>query len=107
MNTLRYHLQGGSIRFVPVPSTTQTLKLWYVPAQTPMTDTADTLDGVNGWEEYVVIDAAMKALIKEESDVSALMAQKEAIKRRIESMSQNRDAGMPETCGGYHASRAL
>lgn len=53
-------------------------------------------DGVNGWEEYIVVDAAMKCLQKEESDVSVLMAEKSALKQRIEAMASNRDAGKPE-----------
>ncbi len=55
----------------------------------------DQIDGVNGWEEYIVVDAAIKALQKEESDVSVLMAQKAALTRRIEGAAANRDAGSP------------
>lgn len=50
----------------------------------------------NGWEEYVTIDAAVKCLQKEESDVSMLLAQKQALIDRIENMAANRDAGEPE-----------
>jgi len=55
------------------------------------------IDGVNGWEEYIVVDAAIKCLQKEESDCSVLLAQKAAIVARIESEASNRDAGMPST----------
>lgn len=51
----------------------------------------------NGWEEYVVIDSAIKCLQKEESDVSMLMAQKQALIKRIENMAANRDAGEPDS----------
>ena len=54
-----------------------------------------TFDGVSGWEEYIVIDAAIKCLQKEESDVSVLMSQKSAIAKRIEAAAENRDAGEP------------
>lgn len=54
-----------------------------------------TLDGISGWEDYVVIDAAIKALGKEESDVTALMAEKEAMRMRIGAAAENRDASMP------------
>lgn len=54
---------------------------------------AASLDGVAGWEEFIVIDAAMKALVKEESDISALAIQREEITRRIESMAEGRDIG--------------
>jgi hypothetical protein len=44
-----------------------------------------------------VVDAAIKALAKEESDVTELMAEKAMLKQRIEESAQNRDAGMPDT----------
>ncbi len=52
-------------------------------------------DGISGWTEYVIVDAAAKCGQKEESDVSVLLAQKVALKARIETMRQNRDVGMP------------
>jgi len=54
------------------------------------------MDEINGFEEYIIIDAAIKCLIKEESDVSVLLAQKQQIMQRIEAMASNRDAGEPE-----------
>ena len=77
------------------PMAGQTIRILYVPLPTLPTVDASTIDGVNGWEEYIVIDAAMKALAKEESDVSVLMARKQAITTRLESEVENRDAGMP------------
>jgi hypothetical protein len=95
LSYLRYRIQGNSIRFVPVPSNPATIKLWYVPALATLSADSDTLDGVDGWEEFVVIDAAIKAKDKEESDVSVLAAQRAAIIKRIEAMASSRDAGMP------------
>lgn len=54
------------------------------------------MNGVNGWEDYVVVDAAIKCLVKEESDPRALMEQKQGLLKRIEAMAANRDAGKPE-----------
>lgn len=51
------------------------------------------VDGISGWEEYVVIDAAIKARIKQEQPVDDLRMQKAEMKMRIESMSEGRDAG--------------
>ena len=91
----RYRVQGSNLVLRPVPKEARTLKVWYIPAYTTLSQDSDTLDGVNGWEEYVIVDAAMKALSKEESDVSVLMAQKQALIQRIEAAAQNRDAGAP------------
>lgn len=78
------------------PMAGQTVRVFYVPLPTLPAVDADTIDGVNGWEEYIVIDAAMKAMAKEESDVSVLMARKGAIIDRLNAETENRDAGSPQ-----------
>lgn len=206
-SNLQYHVQGDSIRFVPLPASGQTVKLWYTPRLTDVAASAPssvtgignvtakakwewtlsgaltaphrvdvfpyyvgsstylrlvidygaevvtsgafvvaegttldlgtvtpTLDGLElqlrvinsalntsteypvvgwtfntgdpsavidpkiiHWLEYVVVDAAIKCMVKEESDPSALMAQKVALIQRLESAAENRDAGSPMT----------
>ncbi len=91
-----YRIVGSNIVMYPESSVKGTYRYWYVPKRTDLTTDASTLDGVNGWQEYVVIDAAIKCLRKEESDVSVLMAEKEQIKKRIEAMAPNRDEGTPK-----------
>lgn len=54
-------------------------------------------DGISGWLEYVVTDAAIKMMQKEESDTSVLQLQKAALIKRIEAAAENRDAGSPAT----------
>jgi hypothetical protein len=54
-------------------------------------------DGVSGWTEYIIVDAAIKAMQKEESDVTVLQQQKMALIQRIEAAAANRDAGNPMT----------
>lgn len=57
------------------------------------TITVDSLDGRNGWEEWVVVDAAIKLLSKEESDTSQLERESARLWARIMAALQNRDAG--------------
>lgn len=90
----RYNINNGQITFLPVPDGAYSLELWYVPACPVMTDDADEFDGVNGWEEYIILDAAIKMLGKEDSDVSLLDARLKTIKKRITEMAENRDAGL-------------
>ena len=54
-------------------------------------------DFYSGWDEYVIIDSAIKMLLKEEADVTALLLQKNQLRERIITESQNRDAGEPQT----------
>lgn len=94
---LQYRLLGNSIMFIPTPSANQYIRVWYIPRFVELLADTDIADFYNGWLEYVVVDAAIKALQKEESDVSVLMAQKQALKLRIEDSAMNRDAGQPDS----------
>jgi hypothetical protein len=91
----RYQLQGNNIRFVPVPQTNSNVKLWYIPAQAPMVADIDTLDGIDGWEEYIIVDVAAKMIDKEEGDITSLIMRKNALIQRINDSAPNRDAGEP------------
>jgi hypothetical protein len=97
ITNLRYRLSGSKLWLTPTPQGEQTIRLWYVPRVVPLVNDADVADGVSGWLEYVVVDVAIKAMQKEESDVSVLLAQKVALIQRIESAAENRDAGSPAT----------
>jgi len=161
----RYRIQKGSIIFTPLPSTNDSIKIFYIPdprklesvtpsgvtrgstttytvsshsfvaddvvnisgfladdynsQQTVQSVTNTTIvtdlnssalsdptligtvesvfDFYSGWDEYVIIDSAIKILIKEEADVTALLLQKNQMRERIITESQNRDAGEPQT----------
>lgn len=94
---LRYRVVGNKIMFIPTPAAGQYIGLWYYPRLTTLLKDTDVMDGFSGWTEYVILDAAIKAMMKEESDPSALLLRKAAIKQRIESAAMNRDAGQPDT----------
>lgn len=97
VTNIRYRLSANSLWLTPTPQNGQSLRLWYVPRVIPLVNDADVADGVSGWLEYVVVDAAVKALQKEESDVSVLLAQKTALTQRINAAAANRDAANPAT----------
>lgn len=104
VTNLRYRLNGGYLWLTPTAAAGQVVQLWYVPRMTQLVSGSDTVDGVSGWTEYIIVDAAIKCLAKEESDVSVLMAQKEALIRRIEAAAENRDAGQSATVADTRAS---
>lgn len=54
-------------------------------------------DGISGWLEYVVVDAAIKCMQKEESDTRVLERQRQGLEKRINDSAANRDAGSPAT----------
>jgi hypothetical protein len=87
-----YRVVGDDLIIMPETSAPGNYRLWWIPRMTQMSADTDQLRGVMDFDEYVIVDAAMKCLLKEESDISALMAMKEGLKQRINSMAANRDA---------------
>lgn len=102
--SLQYRVVGANLMFIPTPSGGQTVGLWYFPRLTTLLQDSDIMDGISGWTEYVIVDAAIKALNKEESDVTSLMNDKMLLKQRIEQSAANRDAGQPDTISATRTS---
>lgn len=92
-----------------IPAAGQTVRVFYVPKLTPLAADGSTLEGVNGWEEYIIVDAALKALAKEESDVSVMAARKAALLQRLNDEMEARDTGMPMRVADtlYNQSRSM
>lgn len=63
---------------------------------------ATTFDGIAGWEEFVIIDSAIKAQIKQENEVQELVEERNLIIENIQAMAEGRDIGQ-----AIHVSDAL
>jgi hypothetical protein len=103
IENIRYRLVGNNIRFNPLPDANTEYRLWYVPFPVQLINDTDTLDGLNSYQEYVIVDAAIKMMQKEESDVSVLMAQKMALQKRIVDKAANRNAAQSGTISDVYA----
>lgn len=90
---LRYRVAGSKLYFAPIPQSSETIRIYYIPLPTTLVGDSDTFNGYNGWEEYVLVDATIRCLNKEESDISSWMAAKKNLVVRIEEAAGNRDAG--------------
>lgn len=97
ITNMRYRVVGNNLIISPIPSSSIPCRLWYIPTATVLTTDTSELADLNKYSEYVITDAVIKMLEKEESDVSVFLAQKVALKKRIEEAAQNRDAGKPES----------
>lgn len=98
--TYRYNVSAPEtplIRLLPTPdSTSDCLHLYVVAPPSYATDGSDsavTLDGIAGWEEFVVLDMAISAGSKEQASTQALERKQMEIKTRIEEMAENRTIG--------------
>jgi hypothetical protein len=97
---LSYRQMGNQLWFIPHPSAGQYIQVWYVPQLSQMLQDIDMLSfSISGWVEYVIVDAAIKALLKEESfdQANLLAGVKNQLLERIESTAANRDVGQPNT----------
>ena len=96
---LAYLVQGQQLVFLPIPGGTYTVTHWYYPAPARLVMDTDTLDGVAGWEEFAVLDAALKILEKEgksgQPNGIAMKGKRDEELQRIRSMSSSRDEGAP------------
>ena len=82
------------VRIIPTPDASSTLRHRYVVSAqsfaTDGTDSAEVIDGINGWEEYIVVYCGINALNKEMTDASHLEKKLGDLRARIEEMAENR-----------------
>ena len=91
----RYSLIGSNIRLYPVPTSVAVGELLFAPEATTLVNGTDAVNYPNGWERFIVIDAAIQCLAKEESDVRTLSAERATIVREIELAKESRDLATP------------
>jgi len=94
---LRYNINGTSMMFTPTPAEAYTIKLWYVPQFSKLSNDSDSVNNniATNWEDYAVTMAALKMRQKEETSTTSLERELDRLTARIEEASRNRDAGEP------------
>ena len=92
----RYRLVGGNLVIRGEPHV-QTVTLTYAPVHVNMSDDTDVFEGISGYDDFIVVDCARKAALKEESfELAASLAQElGSILEMIRVGCRNRDADMP------------
>lgn len=97
ITNLRYRLWGSNLQIVPIASAGQTIRIWYAPRPDQLIDDCQIIDGIADFEELVIVDVCIKALIKQEQDISPYITQKAEMIKEINEAAENRDIGLPET----------
>jgi hypothetical protein len=108
-NNIQYSVLGNTIKFTN-DNGANDITIWFVPSFVPMLE-SDFVDDVApflapGWEEFAVLDSAIKCLQKEESDTIQLERDKSILTKRIRSIAMNRDAGAPSRVVDVNRSQA-
>lgn len=93
----RYSLTGNNLNFIPTPTSTDEVTVWYIPTYVKLVNDSDSVDDriASNWEDYAVCSAAIKMRQKEETSTKPLELEHDKITARIENAARNRDAGEP------------
>lgn len=63
-----YQLVRGLLYFMPVPSSSVSVRLWYAGIPADLVADADSIDGGPGWEDFVVADVCLNIARSQEED---------------------------------------
>lgn len=94
---LLYYLRDAFLIFVPTPQAAFAVTHWYTPTVATLVDDADTVDVLNGGDDFIALYAAMQLARKEESweMYQALKGDLADEMVRVQSMAPKRDAAEP------------
>lgn len=102
---MSYRVMGSLLYLFPA-NFNMLVQLWYVPVLKQLLQDTDMMPfSISGWSEYVIVDTALKAMIKEESleKWNALQTSKAQLLERIETTAANRDVDQPNTISNVRA----
>lgn len=72
------------------------IRVTYIPSPVDLSVGTDAYDGRAGWEEWVTLDASIRVMLKEESDVSDFARERAAVEARILRQITARDRAQPK-----------
>lgn len=97
LTEIQYRLRGGNISFRPVPNGVYPVTIVFAPASGLLVNTSDTLDGIDGLEEFAVCWAA-KRIAMQQRDFAlcgVLDGEMERAFQEIDGLCHARDAALP------------
>lgn len=77
------------------PAAAVSMRVDYIPCAPVLTTTGDSVDGVNGWEELIVVYAALDFRARRQEEPGWLQKREQELEARIKKMAY-RDAGVPD-----------
>lgn len=85
-----------TITLAPTPDGAYPVTIYYAKSWTDLVNDSDTYAGGDGWEEWVVLDAAIKCATKDESDPSTLIHERDQVWQRIKAQFTSMDLDRPD-----------
>ena len=97
-SSYRYCVSGSTIRIAPLPTEniTNGLTVWHNPAPATLSADGDTIDGVSGWEEFIILDVGIRTYHKLDWDSVPLVMERKDIIDLIKSLASTKDAANPK-----------
>ena len=92
---IRFAFYGNTLRLIPSPRGVYSVRVWYIPTATEITSSSQSVEVYNGFDEYIAIDMAIKALTKEKSSTTALENERDRMEKLLVDSLTGRDAGSP------------
>lgn len=89
-----YRVKGAKLFLYPYPES-GTYYHVYVTAAPVLAADGDTLDGINGWERWIVYAVAIELLLKEETECGQLVLERDKLWAEIQAAAVDREAGTP------------
>lgn len=80
------------IELLPPPNSGEVYTHTYIVAPAELTTASDTVNGVSGWEKYIILLTVLDCRDKEETPTGSVERQIAAFQERLQRMRYNRDA---------------
>lgn len=106
---MQYRVADMRLELAPVPNSVANVEIRYAYQAPRFTYDADIIElqVCNGWEEYLVIDTAIKMRDTLELDTTRLNVRKQEIYERIKNVASDRDAGQPQRVTDVYGSYGI
>lgn len=91
----RYRSQANNLRIDPVPDSTEAIVMTYVPRPTRITTSGQTFDVLSGFDDFIIYDASVQVLTRQERDPSAMAALRQDAMQAVVAAASPRDVGDP------------
>jgi len=91
----RYIIENQSIRILPSSQVAGQFRMHYLPARKDLVADSETFDGVLGWEEAVILWAAIQIKAKLDQDASQFIMLLAQYNEKINAMKADRDSADP------------
>jgi hypothetical protein len=100
-----FQFDRTSVGYAPASSSAYDYLLWYLPVHADLTADADTFDGMNGWEDWVVFNAVSRLLLRDrDAHLERFEAERARILARVLHVARQRQRAGAQVRGGVRGS---